>query len=156
MSEIGLSVSDKPVILILNGPNLNLLGQREPRHYGHETLADIEARCRAVADSCGLIIDFRQTNHEGELIDWLHGARGSAAGVVLNAGAYTHTSIALLDAVRALDVPLIEVHLSNVFARERFRHRSFIAPAATGVICGLGGNGYVFAIEALAQMPAKV
>ena len=143
---------DKPVILILNGPNLNLLGQREPQHYGHETLADIEARCRAVADASGLAVEFRQTNHEGELIDWLHAARTSAAGVVLNAGAYAHTSIALLDAVRALDVPLIEVHLSNVFAREHFRRRSFIAPAATGVICGLGGVGYVFAIEALAHL----
>ncbi len=145
-------MSDKPVIFILNGPNLNLLGQREPQHYGHETLADIEARCRAVAEACGLALKFQQSNHEGELIEWLHEARAAAAGVVLNAGAYTHTSVALHDAVRVLDVPLIEVHLSNIFARERFRHRSFIAPAATGVISGLGSDGYVFAIEALAHM----
>ncbi len=138
-------------IYVLNGPNLNLLGEREPEVYGRTTLAEIGQRVAAQAKSHGLATEFRQSNHEGELVDWLQEARKEAAGVILNAGAYTHTSVALLDACRALDKPLIEVHLSNPYARERFRHRSFISQAATGVICGLGPDGYIAAIDALAR-----
>jgi 3-dehydroquinate dehydratase-2 len=139
------------LIYVLNGPNLNLLGEREPEVYGRTTLAEIGQRVAAQAKTHGLATEFRQSNHEGELVDWLHEARANAAGVILNAGAYTHTSVALLDACRALDKPLIEVHLSNPYARERFRHRSFISQAATGVICGLGPDGYIAAIDALAR-----
>jgi 3-dehydroquinate dehydratase II len=139
------------LIYVLNGPNLNLLGEREPEVYGRTTLAEIGQRVAAQAKSHGLATEFRQSNHEGELVDWLQEARAKAAGVILNAGAYTHTSVALLDACRVLDKPLIEVHLSNPYVRERFRHRSFISQAATGVICGLGPDGYIAAIDALAR-----
>jgi 3-dehydroquinate dehydratase-2 len=139
------------LIYVLNGPNLNLLGEREPEVYGRTTLAEIGQRVAAQAKSHGLATEFRQSNHEGDLVDWLQEARAKAAGVILNAGAYTHTSVALLDAARALDKPLIEVHLSNPYARERFRQRSFISQAATGVICGLGPDGYIAAIDALAR-----
>jgi 3-dehydroquinate dehydratase-2 len=138
-------------IYVLNGPNLNLLGEREPEVYGRTTLAEIGRRVAAQAKGHGLTVVFRQSNHEGDLVDWLQEARIKAAGVVLNAGAYTHTSVALLDACRALGKPLIEVHLSNPYARERFRHRSFISQVATGVICGLGPDGYIAAIDALAR-----
>jgi 3-dehydroquinate dehydratase-2 len=142
-------VADQPTIFVLNGPNLNLLGRREPAIYGATTLADIEAGCRRRAAALGLATVFRQTNDEGELVSWIHEAQDAAAGIVLNAGAYTHTSIALLDALKAVDVPAIEVHLSNVFAREAFRHHSYISPAALGVICGFGGLGYELALAAL-------
>ena len=141
-------------IFVLNGPNLNLLGQREPEIYGHTTLADIEAMSRARATVLGLTIDFRQTNHEGELVDWVQQARTGAAGVVLNAGAYTHTSVALHDALKAVEVPVIEVHISNPYRREPFRHVSYVSPAATGAICGVGAQGYALAIEALATLIA--
>ena len=138
-------------IYVLNGPNLNLLGSREPEIYGTQSLADIEMAMMERAASFGWTLDFRQSNREGELVDWLQEARKKAAGVILNAGAYTHTSVALLDACRALDKPLIEVHLSNPYAREHFRRRSYISQVATGVICGLGPDGYIAAVDALAR-----
>lgn len=138
----------KPVY-VLNGPNLNLLGLREPAIYGAATLADVEALCRAHAAGLGLETVFRQSNHEGELITWIHEARDKACGIALNAGAYTHTSVALHDALKAADLPAIEVHLSNVHKREDFRHHSVIAAAVTGVICGFGPESYVLAISAL-------
>lgn len=140
----------EPTILVLNGPNLNLLGVREPALYGSATLGDVEEMCRERAALLGYAIDFRQSNHEGSLIDWIQEARGSAAGILVNAGAFTHTSVALHDALRAADLPVIEVHLSNVFQREPFRHHSYISSVAAGVICGFGPNSYVLAIEALA------
>ena len=138
------------LVYVLNGPNLNLLGTREPELYGSDTLADIEKLCRAAAAKHGLEVVFRQTNVEGELVNWLQEARTKAAGVLLNAGAYTHTSVAILDALRATTMPVIEVHLSNPFAREQFRHHSFVSPAAKGLICGFGAHSYVLAIDALA------
>ena len=137
-------------IFVLNGPNLNLLGTRQPDIYGRETLRDIEAACSARAAQLGLAVDFRQSNLEGELVGWIQEARGKAAGIVLNAGAYSHTSVAILDALQAVELPVIEVHLSNVFRREAFRHHSYVSLAATGVICGFGGRGYLLALEALA------
>ncbi|MEA2754852.1 MAG: 3-dehydroquinate dehydratase [Aliidongia sp.] len=142
----------KPIILILNGPNLNLLGTREPAIYGSRTLADIEAACRARADSLGLSVDFRQSNGEGTLIDWVQAARGTAAGIVLNAGGYSHSSIALMDALAASDLPIIEVHLSNIHRREEFRHHSYVSRVARGVIVGLGGFGYELALDAMARL----
>ena len=141
-----------PTVFILNGPNLNLLGVREPAVYGHDTLGDIEERCIARAASLNLQIDFRQTNHEGQLVDWIQEARESADGIILNAGALTHTSVAVLDALSAADLPAIEVHLSNIFRRESFRHHSYVSLAANGVICGLGPQGYELALEAIAAM----
>lgn len=145
------------VIFVLNGPNLNLLGTREPDTYGHATLADVEALCRDTAAAFGLTADCRQSNHEGELIDAIHEAgKNRAAGIVLNAGAYTHTSIALHDALKAAAVPAIEVHISNIFAREDFRHHSYIARAAVASLCGFGIDGYRLAISGLAaQIGAK-
>jgi 3-dehydroquinate dehydratase-2 len=143
-----------PTVFVLNGPNLNLLGVREPEIYGRTTLGDIEDRCRARAAALGLGIDFRQTNHEGQLVDWIQEARTAAAGIVLNAGALTHTSVAILDALGAAGVPVIEVHLSNIFRREAFRHHSYVSPVAAGVICGLGAHGYELALEAIAQLLA--
>jgi 3-dehydroquinate dehydratase-2 len=137
-------------IYVLNGPNLNLLGTREPEVYGKETLDDLRQRCERKAKSLGLSIEFRQSNVEGELVTWIQEARTEASGVVVNAGAFTHTSIAMLDALLACPVPSVEVHLSNIFTREPFRHRSYISKAAKGVICGFGGLGYELAIEALA------
>jgi 3-dehydroquinate dehydratase II len=141
-----------PTVFILNGPNLNLLGVREPSVYGHDTLADIEERCLARAAALDLQIDFRQTNHEGQLVDWIQEARESADGIILNAGALTHTSVAILDALSAAQLPVIEVHLSNIFRREAFRHHSYVSLAATGVICGLGTQGYERALDALANL----
>jgi 3-dehydroquinate dehydratase II len=141
-----------PTVFVLNGPNLNLLGVRDPAVYGHDTLADIEARCLVRAAALDLQIDFRQTNHEGQLVDWIQEARESADGIVLNAGAFTHTSVAVLDALYAAELPVIEVHLSNIFRRERFRHHSYVSLAARGVICGLGAHGYELALEALANL----
>ena len=140
------------IIYILNGPNLNLLGTREPEIYGATTLADVEAACADTAGKHGLSIEFRQTNSEGELVSWIQEAGAKSVGLVINAGAYTHTSVAILDALKATDISIIEVHLSNVFARESFRHNSYVSPAATGVICGLGKIGYQLAIDALAAI----
>lgn len=137
-------------IVVLNGPNLNLLGQREPDVYGEASYADLEKAVAEYADAKGYEADVRQSNHEGELVDWLHEAEGAAVGVILNAGALTHTSIALADAVRAVSVPVIEVHLSNIFAREEFRRRSYLSEVAKGVISGFGIQGYKMAIDAIA------
>jgi 3-dehydroquinate dehydratase-2 len=141
-------------VYVLNGPNLNLLGSRETAIYGSMTLADIEKLCGTVAKKHGHDLVFRQSNHEGELVDWLHEARSKAAGVVINPGAYTHTSIALQDAIRAIGVPVVEVHLTNIFAREEFRHHSYISLVARGVICGFGPKGYELAIDGLASVLA--
>lgn len=141
-----------PTVYVLNGPNLNLLGVREPSIYGRDTLGDIEERCVARAASLNLQIDFRQTNHEGQLVDWIQEARESADGIVLNAGALTHTSVAVLDALSAAGLPVIEVHLSNIFRREAFRHHSYVSLAANGVICGLGPQGYELALDAVAGL----
>ena len=141
-----------PSIYVLNGPNLNLLGEREPEVYGRLTLAEIGEEVRVRAKLHGFAIAFRQSNREGELVDWLQEARTRGAGVVLNAAGYSHTSVAILDACRALDLPLIEVHLSNPYRRERYRRHSFVSEAATGVICGLGATGYLLAIDALAAI----
>jgi len=146
-------------VFVLNGPNLNLLGEREPSIYGGKSLADIERDCMAAGKRLEIAVDFRQSNHEGVLVDWIQEAGRAGAGIVLNPGAYGHTSIALHDAIRAGGAPVIEVHLSNVFARESFRHHSFISPVAAGVICGLGAQGYVLALEAVRDLvkgkPAK-
>ncbi len=141
-----------PKILVLNGPNLNILGAREPDVYGHETMAEIEAACAKRASALGLTVEFRQSNSEGELVDWIQEARNGYAGLIVNAGAYTHTSVALLDALLACDVPVIEVHLSNIFQREDFRHHSYVSKAARGLICGFGGFGYEMALDAAARM----
>ena len=141
-----------PTVFILNGPNLNLLGVREPATYGYDTLADVEQRCLARANALDLAIDFRQTNHEGQMVDWIHEAREVADGIILNAGALTHTSVAVLDALNAADLPIIEVHLSNIFRRESFRHHSYVSLAANGGIFGLGPQGYELALEAVASL----
>ena len=146
------AMPSSPVILVLNGPNLNMLGVRQPEIYGRATLGDIEAACRERAGALGLTLDFRQSNVEGEMVAWLHEARDVADGVIINAGAYTHTSIALLDALTICELPVIEVHISNIFAREDFRHHSYISRAARGVICGLGPDGYLYALDALARI----
>lgn len=142
-------------VFVLNGPNLNLLGLREPGVYGTTTLADVEASVRAAGEKVGLAIDFRQSNHEGVLVDWIHEAREKASGIVINPGAYTHTSVALHDAIKAVGLPVIEVHISNIFARESFRHHSYVSPVAAGVLCGFGPEGYVLGVEALARILAR-
>ena len=147
-------------ILVLNGPNLNLLGIREPEQYGSTTLADVEALCIEEGKRLGIEVSCFQSNHEGELVEAIHGARegvlnGSCLGVVFNAGAYTHTSIALHDAIKGAEVPVIEVHISNVHARESFRHHSYLSPAATGIIVGLGVDGYLLGINALVRRAGK-
>lgn len=139
-------------ILILNGPNLNMLGVREPEIYGRETLDDIRVRCEKHAKAAKLVVDFRQSNSEGQLVDWIQEARSAHQGIVINAGAYTHTSIAILDALRTVDLPVIEVHLSHIHQRERFRRRSYVAEVARGMICGLGGHGYLLALDALCEI----
>ncbi|MFN8831098.1 MAG: type II 3-dehydroquinate dehydratase [Labrys sp. (in: a-proteobacteria)] len=143
------------IVYVLNGPNLNMLGVREPSIYGGLDLAGIEALVRARGEALGFAIEFRQTNHEGQFVDWIHEAyHRKAVGLVLNPGALTHTSIAVHDAIRASGLPAIEVHLSNVFAREAFRHHSYVSPVAKGVICGFGPKGYELALEALAASAA--
>ena len=139
-------------ILILNGPNLNRLGTREPEIYGHTTLGDVEAMCRERATRHGLDIAFHQSNHEGQLVDWIHEAIDGAAGIIINAGALTHTSVAILDALKMVPHPVIELHISNLHKREPFRHHSFITAAATGVIFGFGVNGYTLAVDAMADL----
>ena len=141
-----------PVIFVLNGPNLNLLGKRQPDIYGSETLADVEADCRRVAGELGLAVEFRQTNAESELIDWIHEARDKAAGIVINPAALTHTSVAVRDALAACECPILEVHISNVHRREEFRHHSFVSGVVTGVVCGFGTQGYGFALQRIAQL----
>jgi len=138
-------------IYVLNGPNLNMLGLREPETYGSETLDDLRRRCEQKAKALGVAVDFRQSNAEGDLVTWIQEARAKALGLLLNAGAYTHTSVAIHDALRAADVPSIEVHLSNVFRREPFRHHSYVSPCVIGVICGFGPLGYELALTALAS-----
>ena len=138
-----------PAILVLNGPNMNLLGTRQPEIYGTTTLQDIEELCHKTGRELGTEISFRQTNHEGALVDWIHEAKGSYDGIVLNAAAYTHTSVALRDAISSVGVPVVELHVSNIHAREPFRHHSFIAPVTIGQIAGFGAEGYALAIRAL-------
>ncbi len=138
-------------VLVLNGPNLNLLGTREPDTYGSETLKDVEALCRRAASELELTLDFRQSNHEGELVTWIQDARKTADGIIINPAAYSHTSVAIHDALRAADIPVVEVHLSNIHQREAFRHHSYVSSVAFGVICGFGSLGYKLALEALAQ-----
>ena len=142
----------EPSVLVLNGPNLNMLGVREPSIYGTETLDDIEALCLERAEALNIAIDFRQSNLEGELVSWIQQARGEHDGIILNAGAYTHTSIAIMDALSVAELPVVEVHLSNVFRREAFRHHSYVSPVAKGVICGFGAHGYLLALDALARL----
>lgn len=136
-------------LLILNGPNLNLLGTRQTEVYGSTTLAEVESLCATKAKGCGCKVTCLQSNHEGELVEAIHAARGVHDGIVLNAGAYTHTSVALMDAISSVNIPVVELHLSNIHAREEFRHKSFIAPVAVGQICGFGPKGYALAIEAM-------
>jgi 3-dehydroquinate dehydratase-2 len=139
-------------VLVLNGPNLNMLGTREPEIYGAETLADVEAACRAAAEGAGLGLDFRQSNHEGELVTWIQEARATARGIVINPGAYTHTSIAILDALNAFAGPVIEVHVSNVHRREEFRRHSYVSLRADAVIAGCGTEGYLLALRRMATL----
>jgi 3-dehydroquinate dehydratase II len=140
----------KPVY-VLNGPNLNLLGQRQPHLYGSDMLGDVEQRLKSRAAGVGLAIDCRQSNHEGDLIDWVHEARLKASSLIINAGGLSHTSVALMDALLALDIPVIEVHVTNIYRREPFRHHSYVSHAAMGIICGLGAKGYELALDALAE-----
>ncbi len=140
-------------IYVLNGPNLNLLGTREPEVYGRTTLKDVEALCRKTAERYGFAVEFRQSNREGELIDWIHEARAKkAAGIVINAGGYSHTSVSIHDALLAANMPVIEVHITNIYARESFRHHSYVAAAAKATLCGFGIEGYALAITGLAAM----
>ena len=140
------------LILVLNGPNLNLLGTRETDIYGTHSLADVEASVRQRATAANLEIEFHQSNSEAQLVDWVQSARDRAVGLIINAGAYTHTSVALLDALRAIDIPIVEVHLSNIFRREEFRHHSYVSQAATGMITGFGPQGYDMAVDALTSL----
>ncbi|MGO9422466.1 type II 3-dehydroquinate dehydratase [Roseiarcus sp.] len=140
------------IVAVLNGPNLNLLGKRQPEIYGRETLADVEADCRRVGAGLGLEIEFRQSNREYEIIDWIHDARGRTAGIVINPAAFTHTSVAILDALHAFEGPIIEVHISNVHKREEFRHHSYVSAVASGVIVGCGTQGYALALQRIATL----
>ena len=144
-----------PIVVVLNGPNLNLLGKREPEIYGRETLADVEADCRRVGGELGLSIEFHQSNREYEIIDWIHGARERAAGIVINPAAFTHTSVAILDALNTFEATVIEVHISNVHKREEFRHHSFVSKRADGVMAGFGTQGYTLALRRLALLLDK-
>src|SRR6201987_2255417 len=142
------------IIYVLNGPNLNLLGKRQPHIYGHETLADVEADCRKVASEHGLELRFHQSNREYEIIDWIHEAREIASGIVINPAAFTHTSVAILDALNTFEGPIIEVHISNVHQREPFRHHSYVSGVASAVIVGCGTQGYTFALHRMAKLIA--
>ncbi len=139
-------------IYILNGPNLNLLGKREPELYGHETLVDVEAACVAVGNEFGLTVRHLQSNHEGELIEWIHEARDKAAGIIINPAAYSHTSVAIFDALNTFDGPVLEVHISNIHKRETFRHHSFVSARAEGVIAGFGTEGYALAMRHMGSL----
>lgn len=139
-------------ILVLNGPNLNLLGKREPHIYGHETLADVEADCRRTGEALGLVVDFRQSNAEHVLIDWIHEARETVDGLVINPAGLTHTSVSLMDALSACAFPILEVHISNIHRREEFRHFSYVSRVAAGVICGFGTQGYTLALQRMARL----
>ena len=141
-----------PLIAVLNGPNLNMLGLRQPHLYGSATLDDVEQLCAETAEALGLAIDFRQTNGEGELISWVQECRDRAAAIVINPGGYSHTSVALMDALLASECPVVEVHVTNIHRREEFRHDSFVSKAAVGVICGLGIRGYALALTAVADL----
>ncbi len=147
-----MSSATSPTVFVLNGPNLNMLGSREPDVYGNFTLDDIRAQVEDHGGKLGLTVDFRQSNSEAELVGWIQEAADGAAGLIVNAGAYTHTSIALLDALKAVQVPAVEVHLSNIFAREEFRQESYVSRAVVGVICGFGPSGYLMALDALADI----
>lgn len=140
-----------PKVLILNGPNLNMLGSRQPDVYGRETLADVEESCSRHGRSLSLEVDCRQSNSEGQLVDWIQEARKGHSGVIINPGAYSHTSIAIMDALLAAELPVIEVHLSNIHRREAFRHQSYVSKVADAVLCGLGSQGYLFALDAMAR-----
>ena len=140
------------IVYVINGPNLNLLGSREPDVYGHTTLSDIEDKVTKAGDSRGLSIEFLQSNEEGALVNWIQEAREKAAGLIVNAAGYTHTSVAIMDALLASDIPIIEVHLSNIYKREDFRHHSYVSRAASGVICGFGAYGYTLAVDAMANL----
>ncbi len=142
------------LITIINGPNLDLLGQREPEVYGYDTLADVEAQCAEVAESLGLVIEQKQSNYEGQIVDWIQEARLKSAGVIINAAALTHTSIAVLDSLNAFEGPVIEIHVSNIYKRETFRHHSYVSRRADGVIAGLGVEGYSLAVRRMATLLA--
>jgi 3-dehydroquinate dehydratase II len=148
------SPASTPVIAVFNGPNLNMLGLREPRIYGPDTLEDVEQLCVDTAELLGLAVDFRQTNSEGELITWVQQCRNRVAGLIINPGGYTHTSIALMDALLSAEVPVIEVHISNIHKREEFRHKSYVSRVAQGVLCGFGVRGYAMALAAMAEIVA--
>ena len=141
-----------PLIAVLNGPNLNLLGLRQPEIYGHDTLDDIESLCAEAAEALQVAIDFRQSNHEGELVSWVQEFRGRAAGIIINPAGYTTTSVALMDALLACDLPVIEVHITNIHRREEFRQHSLVSRVAVGVVCGLGARGYALALTAMAEL----
>src|ERR1700756_4694110 len=145
----------KRLVYVLNGPNLNLLGKRQPAIYGHENLADVEEACRHIATELGLELRFHQSNREYEIIDWIHEARENAAGIVINPAAFTHTSVAILDALNTFDGSIIEVHISNVHRREPFRHHSYVSAVASGVIVGCGTQGYAFALHRIAKLIDK-
>lgn len=145
-------MADPLKVLILNGPNLNLLGTREPEIYGHETLPDIDRRCIQKGKALGIDIDVRQSNSEGELIGWIHEATSEWSGIIVNPAAYTHTSVAIMDALTLVNCPVVEVHISNIFQRETFRHHSYVSPVATGVICGFGSAGYELALDAISGL----
>ena len=145
-------MAEAPSVLVLNGPNLNLLGTREPEVYGRTTLADIEADCASQGRQLGLSVDCRQSNSEGQLVDWIQEARGGHDAIVINPGAYSHPSVAILDALQAVGLPVLEVHLSNIHKRESFRHRSYVSAVAVGVICGFGALGYRLALQAAAEL----
>ena len=140
------------IVYVLNGPNLNLLGKRQPHIYGHETLADVEASCRKLGQELGLEIRFHQSNAEFQIVDWIHEARETAGGIVINPAAFTHTSVAILDALFTCECPIIEVHISNVHHREAFRHHSYVSKAATGVMAGFGTQGYLLALKRVARL----